>query len=319
MAMLSRVADSLYWMSRYLERAEHIARVLEIHLAQTLEGITGEESARWRRTISSLGMVYTEGSSEAELVHWLCFDHNHAASIVNCISLARDNARQVREQISSEMWEQINRLFHNVRGNAHRQDLLAGLEEFLVQVKEGAHLFQGITDSTMNHGEGWQFIQVGRFLERAQSVSTFLEVRLRDGWQAESSDDYEAHAEWIALLKSVTAFEAYCKVHTADVRPDRIAEFLLLNPEFPHSVRFAVCRLEEAVDNLPEAATRKGSGRAARLAGKLSAKLSYAQIEEIQEDGIQDFLADVRLQCNQIHEVLHQVFIDYPIALAIEA
>jgi uncharacterized alpha-E superfamily protein len=163
-------------------------------------------------------------------------DASNRSSIVASIVNARENARQVREQISSEMWEQLNRLFHAVRRNSPE---VWDARDFLQSIKEGAHLFQGITDSTMTHGEGWQFIQAGRYLERAMAVSTLVGAHYREFHQPAQIGAERVYLEWIGLLRSCTAFEAYCKAYTADVKQERIAEFLVLHPSFPHSIRFS--------------------------------------------------------------------------------
>ncbi|MBL8236645.1 MAG: alpha-E domain-containing protein [Bryobacterales bacterium] len=312
--MLSRVADSLYWMSRYLERAEHMARVLDVYVSEQLEEYSGAGDRRWRSVVDSLGLEAPSSVNEGNVGYWLAFDIANRSSIVACIMSARDNARNVREQISSEMWEHLNRLFHQVRAASLTEDWSADQHAFLTEVKDGAHLFQGITDSTMNHGEGWHFIQLGRFIERAVSVSSVVDVHFRDHMPA---DDGEHH-EGVDLLKSCTAFEAYCKVYTAELKPLRISEFLLLNHEFPHSVCFAVDQVEVALRALPQSADRRIGGKALRLAGKLKATLTYGQIDEIMTTGLHAFLAEIDRQCNEIHVALHQIYIEYPIESAIE-
>jgi uncharacterized alpha-E superfamily protein len=314
MDMLSRVADSLYWMSRYLERAEHIARVLDAYLSEQLEEYTGENIPLWRTTVESIGLHVPDGLEEEKVAHWLTFDMGNQTSIVACVMSARDNARQVREQISSEMGENLNRLFHRVRSANMHERWAGDYHRFLAEVKEGAHLFQGITDSTMNLGESWHFIQMGRFMERAVSVSELISVHFRDRVPA---DDVEHH-EGSDLLKSCTAFEAYCKVYTADFKPLRISEFLLLNPEFPHSICFAIDQVEVSLKSLPQSADLRAGGRALRLVGKLKATLSFSQIDEIMAAGLHLFLADLDRQCNQIHIALHQIYIDYPVETAIQ-
>ncbi len=307
--MLSRVADNLYWMARYLERAEHTARVLDVHLTRMLEEYGGESREAWGGLIESLGLNPPEGLDEHSFGHWLTFDIAHQSSIVSCIMSARDNSRQVREQISSEMWEQLNRLFHRVRSASLTEEWSSAQQDFLNEVKDAAHLFQGITDSTMNHGEGWQFIQIGRFLERAVSVASLVGVQFRD----------DENLDGIAVLKSCTAFEAYCKVYTADVRPMQVADFLLLNAEFPHSVRFAADQIETALKTLPLANERKTGGKPLRLAGKLKATLSFSQMDEIYDSNLQPFLADMERQFSQVHNAMHQIYVDYPVEAAIEA
>jgi uncharacterized alpha-E superfamily protein len=302
-------------MSRYLERAEHSARVMDVHLNLMLDETSISADRRWSRVISTL----TLGKEPADSSQVFSFAQAHGFErISSCIIEARENARQVREQISSEMWEQLNRLFLEVKRVETSDVWDAQPLEFLQAVKDSAHLFQGITDSTMAHGEGWQFIQVGRFLERAFAAAKLLDVHFGE-FTAMPGDSYDSeHIEWIGLLRSCTAFEAYCKVYRADLRPDRVAEFLLLNSEFPHSIRFAVDRMEQSLEFIHESTASRRSERVAKLAGRLRSELSFTPLEEIRED-LHGFLGTVRRQCTQIHTAVHQVYITYPIETALGA
>ena len=312
--MLSRVADGLYWMARYLERAEHAARLIEVQLTLMLDQSAYSADERWHRILVSLGdpKLPTEARDAQSLTYALIFDRSCRSSIVAAIVGARENSRQVRQQISSEMWEQLNRLFHQVR----RADLEEGWDpqphEFLLQIHEGCHLFQGITDGTMSHNEGWQFIQIGRHMERIMATAKLLDTHYQ-----EFEKDPQAHLEWIGLLRSCTAFEAYCNFYTADVRPDRVAEFLLLNAEFPHTIRFAVDQLAAALEALPDSDGR--CARVGRLAGRLKASLSFAQSDEIMSQGFNNYLDSIQEQCEQIDSALRQAYIDYPVESTLTA
>lgn len=316
--MLSRVADSLYWMARYLERAEHTARVVEVQTNLILDQTALSPEQRWNRVLACLGDPVGESKSPADsisLVATLLADSNCRASIITCINGARENARQVRQQVSSEMWEQLNRLYHDTRraGSGERRDLQP--LEFLHSVQMGLHLFQGITDSTISHGEGWQFIQIGRNIERVLSTAQLLDVHFAELLAPDIAET--ALLEWIGLLKCSTAFEAYCRHYTADVRPEQVAEFLLLNDEFPHSVRFAVDQLQIAINRLPDADGRRAP--VLRLVGRLRASLSFAAIDEMIASGIHTHLFAIAQQCGQIHNELYQAYIDYPIESALSA
>ncbi|HWY49708.1 MAG TPA: alpha-E domain-containing protein [Bryobacteraceae bacterium] len=317
--MLSRVGDSLYWMSRYLERAEHTARVIQVQLDLMLERGAGSDSRNWVRLARSLGVESLAADSAVgeSSVQSLLHDTSERASIVTSIMGARENARQVREQITSEMWEQLNRLFHAVRNSSGQDVWAAG--EFLHSIKEGAHLFQGITDSTMTHGEGWQFIQAGRFLERAVCLSILVSVHFHafhhpDHWESE-----RAYLEWIGLLRSCTAFEAYCKAYTAQIKPDRIAEFLVLHQSFPHSIRFSAEALEAAIKEIGREAGSRRSSHVERISGRLRATLRYGQIDEIMAGGLDTYLDGILRQCGQVHGAMHQTYVAYPIEAALEA
>jgi uncharacterized alpha-E superfamily protein len=314
--MLSRVAESLYWMSRYLERAEHTARVIKVQLNLMLERETESDDRHWRRMLKSLAVEMTdvkEGEAQA-VARSLIHSTSSRSSIISCIMVARENSRQVREQISSEMWEQLNRMFIEVK--RADSDEVWDVDDFLYTIKEGTYLFQGITDSTMTHGEGWQFIQAGRSLERAAALATLLGVHFREfyGHGAEPEP-----LEWIGLLRSCTAFEAYCKAYTADLRPDRIAEFLVLHPSFPHSIRFSADALETAMKEIGAEVSSRRSARVERIAGRMQATLAFGQIDEIMSGGLHAYLETVLRQCAQAHSALYQTYIAYPIEAALQA
>jgi uncharacterized alpha-E superfamily protein len=302
-------------MSRYLERAEHTARMIDVHLNLMLDASAVSVDLRWARVVESLGSGEMEAGDGYAITNALAFDAENRFSIVSSISAARENARQVREQTSSEMWEQLNRLYHEVKQSGTEESWEAQPDVFLRSVKEGAHLFQGITDSTMSHGDGWSFIQAGRFLERARVLTSLLKVHFAEF----PTFEFGQHLEWLGLLKSCTAFEAYCKVYTAELRADRIAEFLLLNEYFPHSVRFAVDRVHEAFLAMSESSSVRSADRLTRLTGRLRASLSFSQIDEVMAVGLPGYLHDILRQCAEIDTAIYQIFIDYPIESAIEA
>jgi uncharacterized alpha-E superfamily protein len=315
--MLSRVADSLYWMSRYLERAEHTARLVDVNLTLTLDRAPADASVYWGRLLSSLRPPPSTDAPDglAQAVAHTTVDLSNRASIASCIAAARENARQVREQISSEMWEQINRMFLAVRrsSSANWSD---NSHAFLSGIIEGTHLFQGLTNATMAHGEGWQFIELGRYIERASATSSLLLVQFRD--LPDQPTEVGQFVEWVGLLRSSCAFEAYCRHYTADVRGRRIAEFLLLNAEFPRSIRYAARHIQTSLRAIGQM-TRRGGGRAERLAGRLLASLDYAQIDELMADNFPATLDGIGRQCGQINAAVYQQFIHYPVETALTA
>jgi len=314
--MLSRVADALYWMARYLERAEHSARVLAVKLEAMLDQTEEDAVEAWVRVVGALAWPMTgpvEGQPLA-IARELTLDKAQPASIISSVKLARDNARQVRELISTEMWGQINRQY--LRLNAHEivQTWNAQPVPVLNEIADDLLLFAGITDSTMRHGEGWHFIQLGRHIERAQLVSRLLDLHF-----GKLPDDVPTQVrppryfEWITLLKQCTAFEAYCKVYTADVAPAKIAEFLIFDSEFPHSIRFAVDRMQEELGFLGTGAAAGRRAQAERLAGRLKAGLDYGQVEELMQGDIDAFLRNIQAACKQIHRAVFDAFIGYSV------
>src|SRR5271165_4366298 len=320
-AMLSRVADSLYWMSRYLERAEHTARLIDVDLQLRLDQSPEAGAGRWLRLLeASQAPPSEDGKIDATtLTHLLTLDKTNSSSIISCVAAARENLRQVREQCSSEMWEQLNRLYLQVNSTTPGEAWLLHSHVFFRAVQEGAHLFQGVTDSTMSHGEGWQYIQLGRFVERTDELARLIGTHFgRLPHPLDQAVESEEYLEWVGLLKSCAAFEAYCKTYTAEIRPLRVAEFLLLNPDFPHSVRFSVDRVHDALVAIGELTERKAE-QPVRLAGRLSAMLSFSQIDEIMASGANAFVDSIRWQCTQIHNSIHQIYFDYPVEAALVA
>jgi uncharacterized alpha-E superfamily protein len=316
--MLSRVSDCLYWLSRYLERAEHTLRLLDVNVGLMLDRSSMSADRRWKRALQALGNppeVEWEGDLY-KIAYRLTLDGSNESSVKSCIMLARENARQVREQLSTEQWQRLNRLFHQV--TSHQGNSEDFLVEFMPSVLDGIHLFQGVTDSLMSHGEGWQFIQVGRFLERASATALLIEVYHRD--RLSTPDRLSEHAEQIeliGLLRSCTAFEGYCKVYTADLNYTRILEFILLNPEFPHSIRYSIDTVNAALEAIHKDAGRQWADDLMRLTGRLQSSLSFMQISDMLEQDAGEFLRTIVRQCHQIHDLIYARYIHYSVQMAL--
>jgi uncharacterized alpha-E superfamily protein len=312
--MLSRVADSLYWMSRYLERAEHTARFVDVELQLWLDQSPEAGAGRWRFLAEALRSPSAQGAIDtATMINALVFSRTNSSSIVSCIAAARENLRHVREQCSSEMWEQLNRLYLEVMDARPEEGWMLNSHGFFRSVQEGAQLFQGITDGTMSHGEGWQYIQLGRYVERTDTLAALVETHFkRLGQPGDQPVESAEYLEWVGLLRVCVAFEAYCKTYSAEIRPLRVAEFLVLNPEFPHSVRFSVDRVNAALHIIGDLTERRAK-LPTRIAGRLRAQLSFSQIEEVMADGAHAYLENVRSECAQLHTAIHQIYFDYAI------
>lgn len=313
--MLSRVASSLYWMSRYLERVEHTARIVDVNLVLMLDQTPAYADQRWDRLLRSLRVSLPDSTPREpqKIVEALVFDRGTPHSIMSMLTAARDNARQVRNQLSTEMWEQINQLYLEV-SRASLADVWGGETHTLLrQIKEGVQLFHGITESTMRQDEGWHFMRVGRFLERADATITLLTTYFSDRDSAEQPGVRRDYLDLVGLLKTQTAFEAYCQVYTADLQADRIAGFLLLSSKFPHSVRFAADRVQIALREIAELTNARKNGPIERVAGRVRATLDYAQIDEIIAADLLEFLRDIQRQSDQIHALLQQSYFQPPL------
>ena len=320
--MLSRVADSLYWMSRYLERTEHTARMLEVNFTLSLDPSATSEEARWRRLMLAIGAPMDKwGDDSHALVHSLIHDGSIKTSVRACVAAARDNAQQVREEISSEQWMQLNRLYHLTTEQRPVNEGISHSDDFLSEVLNGLHLFQGVTDTTMSHGEGWQFIQIGRAIERASSIATLLSVY---EFEIAANQNHHEQAvgssqflEWIGLLRCCTAFEAYCNVYTADLIESQILEFLLLNKDFPHSLRYSVDRLRDALLALEQESGRLAPPELVRVSGRLQSALQFVEISDVLQGGVGDYLNMIARECRRIHTLLYRDYIHYSVQTAL--
>ena len=305
--MLSRVADGLYWMSRYFERAAHCARVLEATHNLMLDPTRISVDQRWMRALSFLGLSDLEERPDPEsAIVRLATDNKNRSSIVSCITAARENAGQVREEISAEMWEQLNRLYHEVTRPLQETRDDSQSMALIGTVRDGSYKFHGITEATMNHGQSWNFIQLGRFTERACAVSLLLDAYF-------STDAPASDLDWLCLLSSCGAFEAYCKVYTADLKPGSIAEFLLLNTEFPFSVRYSAERMHTALDGITGRFSTKKTETIEKTIGRLLASVSFTDIAEVVGGDLHLYLNRIIDQCRRLHSAVNNIYIEYPI------
>jgi uncharacterized alpha-E superfamily protein len=298
--MLSRVADSLYWLARYIERAENNSRILDVNLQVTLDedsSADDREMCEWEPILATLEdqklfhSLYAVTSADA-VCEFVTFAKENPNSIRSCVAGARENARTVREYISSEMWERINSLYLWINSADSRQLFAAGSAiDFYRQVVDYSHQFHGTTNATLTHGEGWNFLQIGKYLERADSTSRILDLKyhilLPQGEKVGGNVDT---VQWQAVLKSCSAFEAYRKLHTGHVTPWSVAEFIILHDTFPRSIRFCVEGLDASLHRISGCARTNFSTDAERLSGKLCSDLNYATIGDIVQSGLHQYL-----------------------------
>ena len=311
--LLSRVADSLYWIGRYLERAEHTARLIDVRLDLGLDRTSNAGGWDFARLYSMVQLEEASGRRRPIprrcRTRW-CSTPANPAAVLACVTAARENAAQVREEISSDMWEQLNALFLRLKQARAEGGWSARPHYIFRLVIDGIHLFEGVTDETMGHGEGWQHLQLGRFLERASATAALVDLHFR-----RESLLPPGHAEWLGLLRSCSALEAYCRCYTADLRPERIAEFLLFNPEFPRSVRFAAARVESALRAIaePHDRRRRRPGRAARRTSARLARLRAGGRDpergsaRVSRDHLAVLRADPRRRLSELHHVSDRV------------
>ena len=321
--MLSRVAHSLYWMARYLERAENTARLVDVNLQLLLDFRAAEGSpaaGHWLPIVDSTGdrerfLALHRDVSGRSVVEFLVFDGDNPNSIVGAVSLARENARTVRDQLTSELWEEINRLYLFLRSPEARTRFEASPAEFFGEVKNASLLLTGLGYATVMHGEGWQFVEVGRYLERADQTTRILDVLhsafpdrgLPAAWS-------ERHAvEWAAVLRSCSAWDAYKSLYGANVEPTRVVGFLLLNEEFPRSLRFCAEELDAALRRISGVPSGRFANAAEQGSGRFLAELRFAAVEDLlAEFGLHVFLDRAQSRLAAIAEAVHEAYVSQP-------
>jgi uncharacterized alpha-E superfamily protein len=315
--MLSRVADACFWLSRYMERAEANARILDVNIQLLLDfedQNAGTVQQHWLPILATLedqelfNEIY-EGISGDAVMAFVTFEKKNPHSIISSVTSARENARMVREQISSEMWEQLNRLYLFLLSPAARSAFIDSPIDFYRSLVDSLHSFQGITDATMTHGEGWQFLQVGKFLERADSTSRVLDIKyhilLPFGEQVGGSVDI---TQWMAVLRSCSAMEAFLKISHGQVTAWGVAEFLILHDTFPRSLRFCVDSLDLALHQISGCGRAHFSNEAERLCGMLRSNLDYTNIETVFSTGLHQYLDQTQLRLIEICDALVKIY-----------
>lgn len=314
--MLSRVANSVYWLSRYLERAENVARFIDVNYNLTLGDGTPFDN-QWAPLVYTTGdhdlfKEHYDVASRQNVLQFLAFDRRNPNSIYSCVSAARENARTIRETITSPMWEHVNRFYLMVKSAAQSLQPLSDPAYFCDSVKDASHSLVGTTYTTMSHGEAWHFLRLGRLLERADKTSRIADVQyfllLPKAEDVGTSLDV---VRWSALLRSASALEMYRRVH-GGIRPTRVAEFLILDRDFPRSIRFCLIGAQHSVAEIT--GSRLGTFRmnTEKLIGRLSSEFDYTSIEDIVDQGMHEFIDGVQTRVNQVAEAIHEDFFTMP-------
>ena len=300
--MLSRVAETLYWMSRYVERAEDITRILTVNFHAQLDAKVQDSRDVWHPIISITGdeNLFNDHFDEynaATVSEFLLWHSSNPSAVTRCITLARENARSVREQISSEMWEYINRLYFLVR-DLRRETGARGPYEFFDQIRLGSQAFQGITNETLAHGEAYEFIQLGKHLERADKTVRIIDVKYAGVNRL--TEGPEVSLQLIAMLRSCSAFEAFRKTQASQLHSARVAEFLLLSQEFPRAVSYCLQRALRSVNLISGEGTKRQLPRPQRVLGRICSDLGYLEIDEVLNQNMHPYLDRLLTSLNQV-------------------
>ncbi len=305
--MLSRTAACLYWMSRQMERAENISRVLDVSLRSSMmPGGVGREQVMAPLDITGMRQAFLDTRARAtadEILLFFALNPDNPSSIYSCLRMARENGHVVRGRITSEMWETLNSTWLDVQGMNRDKLKRMGVSRFLDWVKERSHLFRGATFGTLQRGDAFHFARLGTFLERADNTARILLVKAPTFFTEAGAADYY---QWAALLRSLSAFETYRGIYRDSIEPAKVAEMLLLRDDLPRSLHACLNEITQTLEQI-------GGGRgieAKRLAAELHARLHYARIDEVIDEGLQDYLEHFLTDINELGARIYSAYLE---------
>ncbi len=312
--MLSRVADSLYWMSRYIERAENAGRFVHVNLTLMLDSPVGLME-QWEPLIqitaaSEAFKARYGGASQENVIQFLTFDTENPDSIRSCLLKARENARSIREIIPFDLWTEINDFYLKVNSDAAVAQAAESPHDFFSYVRRSAHLIEGVTHATLSRGEAWHFSRMGRLIERAEKTTRLLDTKyflLLPSVEDVGTPVDDLH--WSAVLKSASAFTMYRQRH-GRLSPDHVCEFLILDQRFPRSVQFCVNNAEESARAISNTPPGNYQNEAERRLGQLASELTYTDVSEVFRQGLHEFLDGLQIRLNEIGDGIYSTFIE---------
>ncbi|HZP60516.1 MAG TPA: alpha-E domain-containing protein [Opitutaceae bacterium] len=321
--MLSRVANLVYWMARYLERAENTARIVDVNAALVLDLQSrrdADDPKSWESLLyvsggeELFGRLYDE-VSERTVVEFMLFERRNPGSIFSCISQARENARCIRDQIASEVWEHINTFYLKLRDDDYARYAQLGPFEYLSRIKTQSQLLYGIAESMLPRNHAWWFFELGRFLERADNVSRILDVKY---FMLLPALDAVGSAldiiQWASVLRSCSGFEAFRKSRRGQLNLERVVDYLMLDDAFPRSIYFSVREAEHALAQITAEIPHVAENAATTLVAELRAELEQLVVREVIASGLHEYLDHIQAKVAEVHEAVQNVFITYPTA-----
>lgn len=314
--MLSRVAESLFWLSRYIERAENLARLVNVNRQHLLDSHRqGQINATdaWRPVLlatcadAAYDAILKDSDSPPDVGRFITLENRYPDSIRQCIALARENARMVRDQISEEMWLELNAIHLLLQSHEAEALWISDAQEFYNRIIDFSLLFQGLTDATIVHDEGWQFVQLGKFLERADKTSRILDILTF--WH--NPDRYHC----TTVLSSCSAFSAFRAEFRGEATLQNVAAFLLFSQAFPRSVRSCLRHVDQALHAISGVPTGTFSNEAERLTGSLLARINFSGVDEVFQRGLHVYIDELQQHLNDIGERLYETYVLLPSAL----
>ena len=304
--MLSRVADSLYWMSRYLERADGILRMLKINYASSQDDLN---EFSWKPVLRIFTYLDEEEANamahhSREVIQYMVTDKENPNSVLNIVTHARENARSVQDHITKEMWQCLNDFYHAVRDERlvqwlYKEDPISVLDAI---IKQGL-LYYGTADITMARGEGYAFINIGKFLERGVQSADILDIKFSDMDYDFTKTDT---TYWKYLLLSISGYELYLKTYRSGFEPQNVVELIVLNKDFPRSVIYSVNQLYRYFTRLKSEGNAKSFDKVEFMIGKLKSEVNYSTVDIIQQKGLHAYLTGVKEELSEVANALNQ-------------
>ena len=316
--MLSRVAENLYWMSRYIERAENNARLMKVSLQMLLDGeaVIGRKLMRyWRAvllaTASDELFEKTHPKGDAgQIADFLTTSLLNPDSIYSGIASARENARMIRDQISEEMWTELNDLYLFLRSPRARDGFHRAPQDIYDQIVAKSMMFQGITDNTLARGEGWQFIQLGKLLERADKTSRFIDIK-HHSEVAGDTPTLDA-LQWTSILRACSALGSYRAEFGSSIRADHVLHVLIFSMSFPRSIRFALAALDRILHDLSGSRVGDFTNEAEKRTGSLLARLNFSSVDDVINHGIHQYIDQLQAELNLIGQSVFETYVLLP-------
>ncbi len=320
--MLSRVANLVYWMARYLERAENTARIVDVN-AQLVLDLQSRQAAddpkSWEPLVYVTGdedkffELYGEAVTERAVIEFMLFDKRNPSSLISCIAFARENARCIRDQLSGDVWETLNTFYLKLKSDDFARYAQLGSAEYLNRVKTQIQLLFGVADSMIPRTNLWWFFQLGRHLERADNTSRILDVKyymlLPDVHTVGSALDM---VQWASVLRSCSAFEAFRRSRRGQLNLERVVDYLLRDAVFPRSILFSIAEAEQALAQITAEGSQLDDSPPSRLLRSLRVELERIEVGTVISDGLHEFLDDVQIKISEIHSSIQETFVDYP-------
>jgi len=320
--MLSRVANLVYWMARYLERAENTARIVDVN-AQLVLDLQSRQAAddpkSWEPLVYVTGdedkffELYGDAVTERAVIEFMLFDKRNPSSLISCIAFARENARCIRDQLSGDVWETLNTFYLKLKSDDFGRYAQLGSAEYLNRVKTQIQLLFGVADSMIPRTNLWWFFQLGRHLERADNTSRILDVKyymlLPDVNTVGSALDM---VQWASVLRSCSAFEAFRRSRRGQLNLERVVDYLLRDAVFPRSILFSIAEAEQSLAQITAEGSQLDESPPSRLLRSLRIELEQIDVTTVIADGLHEFLDDVQMKISEVHASIQETFVDYP-------